>query len=229
MGKRIFITGDTHGHHDIRKLNNKHFPQQNTLTKEDFVIVTGDFGLVWRGDNEEKYWLEWLDSKNFTTLFIDGNHEGFNLLNAYPVEEWRGGKIHRINNSVIHLMRGQVFNLQDKSFFTMGGATSVDKAYRKENISWWADETPSYAEFEEGLVNLQRYDNKVDYILTHTAPKQVIKSKFKYDKDLDQNLNEYLTQIWETVEFTGWYFGHFHDDVDFDKFHMVYYKVQELK
>jgi hypothetical protein len=47
-------------------------------------------------------------------------------LNAYPVEEWHGGKVHKIRPSVIHLMRGQVYELQGKKFFTFGGAQSHD-------------------------------------------------------------------------------------------------------
>ena len=69
----IYITGDTHIPIDIKKLNTKNFSEQKTLTKEDYVIICGDFGGVWNGKNEEKYWLNWLKNKNFTTLFIDGN------------------------------------------------------------------------------------------------------------------------------------------------------------
>lgn len=47
-------------------------------------------------------------------------------LNEMPIEYWNGGKIHRVRPSVIHLMRGQVFNLQGKMFFTFGGASSHD-------------------------------------------------------------------------------------------------------
>ena len=31
--------------------------------------------------------LDWLDGKAFTTLFVDGNHENFDRLYAYPVEK----------------------------------------------------------------------------------------------------------------------------------------------
>lgn len=34
--------------------------------------------------------------------------EIYDRLYSYPVEYWKGGKIHRIRPSVIHLMRGQV-------------------------------------------------------------------------------------------------------------------------
>ena len=54
------------------------FPEQKEMTKKDFVICLGDFGLVWnyRGESKtERFWLDWLNHKAFTTLFIDGNHD----------------------------------------------------------------------------------------------------------------------------------------------------------
>ena len=56
----IFITGDTHGNIDIKKLNSRMFPEQKTLAKSDFVIIAGDFGLIWDDSNECKYWIKWL-------------------------------------------------------------------------------------------------------------------------------------------------------------------------
>ena len=44
-------------------------------------------------------------------VFIDGNHENYDRLSAYPVTEWRGGKVHRIADNILHLMRGQVFEI----------------------------------------------------------------------------------------------------------------------
>ena len=130
----ILITGDIHGSHDIHKLSNKGNPDFkdifNTMTKDDYVIICGDFGLVWNNDKEDMWWRSWLNDRPFTTLFVDGNHENFDLLNAYPVENWHGGKIHRIAPSIIHLMRGQLFDIEGKSFFTMGGAESHDSEFR---------------------------------------------------------------------------------------------------
>ena len=229
MKNRFFVTGDTHGSHDIRKLNMKHFPQQNNLTKDDFLIVCGDFGLVWDGTNEEKYWQEWLGEKSFTTLFIDGNHENFNMLEQYPVEIWNGGKIHRITDSIFHLMRGQVFTIHGKKFFTMGGATSIDRHKRVENRTWWRQEIPSWQEYEEGLDNLEKNNWEVDYIITHTAPQFIIEQKMRYFKEYDNSLNSYLTQVYQNVKFKDWYFGHMHDDLDIGSFHLTYWKVQEIK
>lgn len=96
----IFITGDTHGKYDIKKLNSKLFSLGKELNKEDYVIITGDFGFIWYGNREDEYWLKWFDKKPFTTLFVDGNHENFDLLNRYNVESWSGGKIHKVSKNI---------------------------------------------------------------------------------------------------------------------------------
>ena len=49
----IYITGDTHIPLDISKLNTTHFPQQSEMTKDDFVIVLGDFGLYWQTQDKK--------------------------------------------------------------------------------------------------------------------------------------------------------------------------------
>ena len=41
---RIFVTGDMHRDYDFLRFNTNSFPIQNELTKNDYVIVAGDFG-----------------------------------------------------------------------------------------------------------------------------------------------------------------------------------------
>ena len=131
----IYVTGDIHGEIDIHRLNSYQFPQQRHMGKGDYVVICGDFGCVWAGDQTDRYWLNWLEAKPFTTLFVDGNHENFPLLAAYPQRTWQGGLVHELRPSVLHLMRGQVFSLEGRRFFTMGGASSHDRAYRVEGKS----------------------------------------------------------------------------------------------
>ncbi len=100
----IYLTGDTHIPTDVGKLSSKRFPEQKEMTNTDFLIICGDFGGVWCGDNEELYWRKWLDNKNFTTLFIDGNHENYDMLEEYPEIDFLGGKAHKISNKIYHLM-----------------------------------------------------------------------------------------------------------------------------
>ena len=125
---RLFVTGDMHCNAcgEFSKLNTKNFPVQKELSKDDYILIAGDFGCIWNGSMEEEYWLDWLENKPFTTLFVDGNHENHARLAQFPVEEWHGGKVHRIRSSILHLMRGQIFDIAGLKVFAMGGASSHD-------------------------------------------------------------------------------------------------------
>ena len=203
----IYVTGDTHGDMSWVKLNTAHFPQQKEMTKNDYLIICGDFGGIWDGSKTDDYILDTYEKRKFTTLFIDGNHENFNLLNAYPVTEWNGGKVHVIRPSVIHLMRGQVYTINGKKIFTFGGAESIDKWHRTEGISWWPQEVPSFEEFKEAEENLIKNDLKVDYIITHAAPYGI--GFVDYDP-----VTAMLKDIRTNVSFKKWYCGHYHRDYD---------------
>lgn len=228
---RVFITSDTHGHFDIGKLNSDNFPTGKELTKDDYVIICGDFGLVFdqTETDEEKYWLGWLGSKPWTTLFVDGNHENFARLNAYPVEEWHGGKVHKIRPSIIHLMRGQVFDINGYKWFTYGGAESTDQQWRTPYKTWWPEETPSLEEYNEGVRNLRAVDFKVDYIVTHAMPQSYLENFF-YRAYTKPNRTPYQLQDFKSMcEYRDWYCGHYHMDVSLDKtFHILYHKIIEV-
>lgn len=223
----IFITGDTHIPIDIKKLNTRNFRIQKELTKNDYVIICGDFGAVWDNSKQDLWWQKWLSKKTFTTLFIDGNHENFNLLNQYPVEIWNGGNVHKINESIIHLMRGQVYEIDGIKIFTMGGAQSHDKIYRVEGINWWKQELPTNDEFEEALNNLDKHCWKVDYVLTHCTSNA--KAKELNTKDLRNNLTNFFDVIEERIVYKHWYFGHYHKDIEIsEKFTAIYQKIVKL-
>lgn len=129
----IYITGDTHGYvfrfEDIAK--------QYGLTAQDTLIVAGDFGCIFGLGARDDEKLDALARLPYTILFLDGNHECFPKLYAYPEEGWHGGRVHRIRSNVLHLMRGQVFDLDGMTVFTMGGGYSIDEAYRIPGKSWW--------------------------------------------------------------------------------------------
>lgn len=69
---KIFITGDIHAYLDISKLDDDNFLEGKKLTKDDYVIICGDFGLVWNNSPLEYQWRDWLKNKPWTTLFVDG-------------------------------------------------------------------------------------------------------------------------------------------------------------
>ena len=224
----IYLTGDTHGSLDIDKLCSKRFAVP--INKNDFVIILGDFGFIWQNipDETEKYWLNWFEQKPWTTLFIDGNHENFSRLNAMPVEEWHGGKIHRIGKSVIHLMRGQVFNIEGSTFFTFGGGKSIDAANRTEGISWWPEEQANYREIDEGYENLLKHDNKVDFVLTHTCVTEVCRIVLGGGYPIPDPMTKVLDGYHSVLDFKKWYFAHWHTDKNLGRYECLYDKVKPL-
>lgn len=226
----IYITGDTHQLTDTVKLVTHRFTEQSAMTKEDYLIILGDTGFTCK-TQDLNYCLKYFNEKNFTTLFIDGNHEDFNRLNKLPIEEWNGGKVHKVTDSIIHLMRGQVFEIEGLKIFTMGGAYSVDKELRKPGINWWPQELPNKAEIEEGLINLKKNNNKVDYILTHDAPNKYLDFDYKHDIHIyDAEFKHYLGHLDKMVQFRHWYFGHHHTDkVIDDKHTVVFNNIIKLK
>jgi len=236
----VYLTGDIHG--NPVRLSTDSFYEQKEFSgnKEDnTVIILGDFGLVWNKDGEskeEKWWLDWLEEKSFTTIFVDGNHENHFRLNNYPIKEWNGGKVHEIRPHVLHLMRGEVFTIENKKFFAFGGASSHDisdgildiededwnqKAhaldkqgkfmYRVRGLSYWDEELPSEEEMQNGIKNLEKHGNKVDYIITHSPSTSILKQMDGgcglYKTDI---LTDYLQKIKETVDYKQWMFGHMH-------------------
>lgn len=230
---KIYITGDTHG--DVRRFNTTSFYEQKEMTKDDYVVILGDFGLIWdwRGESrEERNWLNWLEDKPFTTLFIDGNHENHDRLNEMLVENWCGGKIHKVRPSVIHLMRGQVFAMDGLKIFTFGGASSHDikdgilepgdtrikrwskdygKLFRVNKQSWWERELPTEEEMQEGRDNLAKNNWIVDYVLTHctSASTTALMGEGLYGQDI---LTRYLQELKEKLTYKKWFFGHHHID-----------------
>ena len=244
----IYITGDTHG--TFKRFSMKNFPPQKDLTKDDYVVICGDFGGIWDVGCEgraEKYWLDWLEAKSFSLLFIDGNHENFDRLGGYPVKEWHGGKVHEIRPHILHLMRGQVFEIDGKKIFTFGGACShditggilnkedpefrkkkkiLDKEYipyRINHISWWEQELASEEEMEEGKNNLRANSYKVDFIITHcsstSTQKQLDDYLYKPDRETD-----YLEFIKSNADYDKWFFGHYHDNKNVNSKEILIYE-----
>ncbi|MGI6110432.1 MAG: metallophosphoesterase family protein, partial [Eubacteriaceae bacterium] len=119
----IYITGDCHGNYS--RFARENFPQQDSMTKDDFMIVCGDFGL-WEDSPRENKVMDALQDLPFTILWVDGNHENYDLIRTFPVQKWHGGNVQFIRPNVIHLMRGQVFEIDGYSFFTFGGANCHD-------------------------------------------------------------------------------------------------------
>ncbi|MDR3552193.1 MAG: hypothetical protein P4L75_03630 [Clostridia bacterium] len=200
----FYVTGDVHA--DIEGFKKRGF---QGIRQKDCIVICGDFGLIWNGSEQERKIARSLGRKRYKTLFIDGTHENFSLLESCPVTEWCGGKVQVISQNLIHLMRGQVYLINDKRIFTFGGGESVEKEMRVAEKTWWAQEAPSRAEMEEGVENLEACGWQVDYIFTHEAPASLCRL---FDSDFEEPnvLNVYLDQINKRCTFKKWVFGSYH-------------------
>lgn len=231
MAGRAFLTGDTHGAMGIGKLSHENWPQSRELDKDDYVIVLGDFGLVWNWGDEELFWLRWLEERPWTTLFIDDNHESFDLLATLPVADWHGGKVHVVRPGVYHLMRGYVFRIAGRSFFCMGGARSVDRDCRTPGASWWSEEVPSSAERQRARESLERCGWEVDCVLTHDCPARLLHvaaagSPWPIVPD---PFKCWLDDVEGRLGYGAWYCGHHHVDKMLDgKVRCLYDDIVEV-
>lgn len=250
----IYVTGDIHG--EPKRFGKYKFVDGMRMTKNDTMIILGDFGLIWSGDKTEEYLLDWMESLPFTTVFIDGNHENFDLLDKYPVVDYKGGKAHKIRNSIYHLMRGYVFEIEGYKFFAFGGASSHDisdgiidpKDFRNNNElnrkirfmqnegknlfrikgrSWWPEELPNEEEMQRGIESLKANNFKVDFVITHCLPSEILASIYPGETDiLTQYFNELL---YRGLSFRYWYAGHYHLDKYMGrKFELLYYNIKRI-
>ena len=245
----IYVTGDTHN--EFTRFSNKKMRKQNKeLMEEDYVIICGDFGLCWEKNKTFEYNCKNLAEKKYKILWVQGNHENYDMIAEYPIELWHGGKVrHIVRDKVILLERGQVFELEGEKFFTFGGASShdvqggilnrndcdfdykrrkaiyYDLPFRIVHESWWKEELPSEEEMEEGRKNLTAHNYKVDYVITHccaTNVQTMLEKEVRHVLEADR-LTDYFQELEEKLEYKHWYFGHYHKDLNIDKKHTLLY------
>jgi len=224
----VFICGDTHWGYDHQKIAMKPWPEQRGLTKDDYLIVAGDFGLLWDREEtkQERYFIRELQDRKFTTLFVDGNHENFDRLNDLKEIDMFGGKVGVVAEGIYHLKRGYVYIICGKKFFCFGGALSTDKEWRIDGRSWWSDETQTKSQEDFAYDNLEAIGWQVDHVITHAAPASICNQlDFVDPVRYNDPVARFLEAVRYRIECKSWHFGHYHDDcVMEDKFYLHYNK-----
>lgn len=205
----VYITGDMHGEQRLNDVIEFSKRNKNATT----LIVLGDFGGIWK--NNDFTIINELSELKSDILFIDGNHENFDLLNTYPIEDWNGGQVHKISHNIRHLIRGYVFNIEGNRYFAFGGAESKDKCKRREHVSWWKQEIASMEDIEIAQHTLSKNET-VDYVITHVGQMEIVQEmsrispRFQVDK---QSVT--VSQLLQNTKYYRWFFGHYHSDVDY--------------
>lgn len=217
----LCITGDTHANLDWERFRTDYFPEQKDMTRDDIVIIAGDFGGVWHyrnGDGSEnrsdRKILDAYAKRRFTTIFVDGNHDNHEAIAEYPETEFLGARCHQIRPNLYHVMRGEVLHIGSHKIWCMGGAQSHDIEWRTPFESWWPEEVPSETEWTHAEETLKK--ERPDIIVTHEAPDSALGpigvsnlglnpvSK-QFDRILDIISDE-------QIPVKSWYFGHHHQE-----------------
>ena len=201
----IFVTGDTHGHIDYKKLLSL---KEKKLSYDDYLIICGDAGICW-SYYDLKEFLELYNDIGCTIIYVDGNHENFDMLNKMPLVEYKGALMHMIDKHIFHVLRGEIMTLDGKTFLCIGGAHSIDKMYRIPFLSWWPDEDITFHDIDNAIANLKKYNNKVDYVITHCVDSKTVKDTFRFKTDSSSDQLGFIDKI---VDYKHWYFGHYHFD-----------------
>ncbi|MDO4502655.1 MAG: metallophosphoesterase family protein [Coriobacteriia bacterium] len=209
----IYLASDIHGPAYRERLAD---PSLQDLTKDDYVIVCGDLEMIDLDEDARAANIAWLEAQPYTTLFVDGNHEEYAVLEQYPESEWMGGKDRRISPSVVFLMRGQVFQLEGRTFFTMGGAPTFMRARLMGLLEGPDPGMPTDAEIAEAERNLERCSWRVDCVLTHCVPLSLAELIFGEGKTFVSPLGEWLDSTAAKLDFGHWFFGHYHCDCQLD-------------
>lgn len=222
-----YCKGDIHGNlFEVIEFINRF-----ELGENDNIIVLGDCGIAFRNDKKDldqniKLWNKY--SNGVKLFFLDGNHENYRILNRLPIENNMG----KISNNIYHLRRGQIYEFEDKKVLVCGGADSVDKYRRIENLDWWEEETIT----EEDIVKISA--GHYDYVLTHCCPRSIFENnkiylstlQFLDENTINHNSEDMLEKLKNKITFDHFWFGHYHIDIELDdKFRCLFKDFLELR
>ena len=202
--------------------------ERKLAAPEDIIIIAGDAGFVM----DEEYPLKIHTLERLfpgTVCFVDGNHDNHEILRSLPETEWQGGRVHRAGERVLHLMRGELYEIGGENYFTLGGARTVGNFI--EDLHRWEGEEPSPEELERAERVFSENLDRIDYVITHEAP-LCARGGLNRTKPLDGDyalpdvLQEWFDRASAGARLKKWYFGHMHEDRKFGpKLQAIYNQV----
>lgn len=214
---QVLIMGDVHANWDVvpRLLNRRLRPNIRT------ILQVGDLGYWPRATQWHEALGEFLDERDVTLYFADGNHEDHDMLDAQPT-----GKPLDAAGRIYHVKRGDVLNFGGHRVLFFGGAVSVDKEWRTPGHSWFDREVCDFNEFKKA------WDaTNIEYVVAHDLP-WVAKPQYpeysmwpKYLTDAGRSNREQLTGLAERLQPRTWFAGHHHRRLTTDHLDGTVYEV----
>lgn len=212
----IYVTGDTHG--SYKRLRT--FFRGRPASRADVLIVLGDTGLNYHGDERDQRHKDSAARLPLTLLCLRGNHDrrpetlpGSKRLTRF------GGTVYAEDAypNILYAAEGELYTLEGKSALAVGGAYSVDKAWRLEHgYHWFADEQLAQDEMGriEARVDAVRW--RVDTVLTHTCPLRYEPTEALFSgidqRTVDKTMERWLDSLEQRLTYRQWMCGHFHID-----------------
>ena len=117
----VYITGDTHG--DFRQIGDFCFSMGTK--RDDVMIVLGDAGLNYFGDERDTVRKTGVSQTRMTYLMVHGNHEMRpETLNGYRLIPWNGGMVYQEEPfpNLLFAKDGEIYRLGGKDALVIGGA-----------------------------------------------------------------------------------------------------------
>lgn len=159
----IYALGDIHG--TMAKLK----WMRQFLQPEDIVIQVGDFGFY--NDVLNEFHNTFPKGYTCKLYAIAGNHEDYSL-----IDSWSKTDITDVGGNLFHVPRGYVMEYMGKRMGFIGGAESIDRAWRKEGYDWFPQERITREDAD--LLYKNAGKKRLDYLFSHTPTISTIQGSF---------------------------------------------------
>ncbi|MCV0439866.1 MAG: metallophosphoesterase [Hydrogenophaga sp.] len=202
---KFLILGDTHAFwHETNVTIAKAIRQHPDITH---IVQVGDFGYGdWTGGKPFKPSKGFFSDEELAIynaaekMWIDGNHEGFDQLEA-DGGAWQPGWT--------HMPRGSVLEVDGIRMMFFGGASSIDKHMRTEGKSWWHQEDITMRQIQE---TLDTVEGPIDALFTHEHAGCIPYSddRYKHDHLPSKGNRQLLDVLVDRYQPDYCFFGHHH-------------------
>lgn len=205
---KILLVGDIHG--DVRGFANfvdrvaqlapDFYVGPDMLEKGCAIVQLGDWGVGWENGK--------LEHLGFPVFVVEGNHEHFGLLNS--------GIWEKNNPNMTHLRRGDVLCLAHGfNFACIGGADSIDKAWRTEGIDWFESEALGQLELERAKKFWKDTGLKMHGVLAHDVFHAVYQKTLNHVSKGARPFASHMTshrlqEVYDELKPMYWFHGHHH-------------------
>lgn len=205
------MAGDFHGEHAWAR----HVLKAAGRAGSHAVVQVGDFGVYPdRGGvhflNEVNRWAQQL---GIPVLFVDGNHEDFDFLESFPIDDASG--LRALRPWVLHAPRGHRWTWRGLVWLALGGATSLDRADLTEGFDWFPGEAITTGDGFRAVGG-----GEADVMVTHDCPGGVLipglrPGRWSQEALIDADAHRaLLRQVVEAIRPTHLFHGHFHTRYD---------------